>query len=315
MSASLPLNEVNNSEAQQSPIVVVCAADDNYAMPLAVTIRSAIENLDHALEILLFVIDDDIRPQNKYRITNSLKHKKCEIRWIPKPSILSKQGILNNQLPSLQTLSNATWYRLLIPELLPAELSKAIYLDCDLVVKQDLGKLWDMDLGDNYLLAACTKFVRYVSHPRGLVNWQELGFSEDDKYLSAGVLVFNLTKWRSENLCAKALNYIEQNLQYIRWHDNDVLVAIVRDQWKELDLRWNSTEARGMTQEEIDDAYILHYTSPEKPWSVPQNNPATDLFFHYLRMTDWKGYRQDLPQRLWRRSKREIKQLQKKYFS
>lgn len=305
-----------SSPAQQTePIVIVCAADDNYAMPLTVTIRSALENLSSDRKILLFVIDDGIQSRNKHRITKSLNPGKCEIRWISRPEALSKQGMLSDQLPSLQSLSNATWYRLLIPELLSTEFDKAIYLDCDLVVKEDLSKLWDMQIGGKYLLAACTKFVHYVSHDRGLINWQELGFSKDDKYLSAGVLVLNLEKWRSEDLCTKALSYIQQNSQYIRWHDNDVLVAIVRDQWGELDLRWNSTEARSMTQEEVDDACILHYTSPEKPWSVPQQNPATDLFFHYLKMTDWKGYRQNLSQRLWRRLKREIKRLQQTYFS
>lgn len=42
------------------PIVVVCAADNNYAMPLSVTIRSALENLGSDRHLLLFVIDGGI---------------------------------------------------------------------------------------------------------------------------------------------------------------------------------------------------------------------------------------------------------------
>lgn len=300
--------KVDSRAQPKEPIVVVCAADTNYAMPLAVTIRSALENLDRDRRLLLFIIDDDIRPRAKQRILKSLADDRCEVRWLPKPQNFSNQAALLEKAPSLQALSYTTWYRLLIPELIPQSFSKVIYLDGDLVVRSDLGKLWDMEVGDRYLLAACTKYVRYVSHERGLINWQELGFAPDDKYLSAGVLVFNLNKWRTDQLCEIALNYIAQNSQHIRWHDNDVLVAIVRDQWGELDLRWNSTEARYMTQEEVEDAYILHYTSPEKPWSVPQDNPSTRLFFHYLRMTPWAGYQHTIPQRLWRRLKREVKQ-------
>ena len=46
-------------------IVVVCAADDNYAMPLAVTVRSALVNLKSQRKILLFIIDGGIKNHNK----------------------------------------------------------------------------------------------------------------------------------------------------------------------------------------------------------------------------------------------------------
>ena len=38
-------------------IVVVCAADDGYAMPLAVTIRSLIDHLGKDRRVQLFVLD------------------------------------------------------------------------------------------------------------------------------------------------------------------------------------------------------------------------------------------------------------------
>lgn len=295
-------------------IVVVCAADNDYAMPLSVTIRSALENLGSNRKILLFIIDGGISERNKLRISKSLNTEKCEIRWVSKPEASAVHNVLlrqNAQFTGSTKFSNITLYRLLIPDLIPEGFTKAIYLDCDLVITEDLDKLWDLDIAENYLLAACTKNIRVVSHPRGLVNWKELGFAEGDKYLSAGVLVLNLKKWRSNNMSSKALDYIEENHQYIRGMDNDVLVAIVRDEWGELDLRWNSTEARNMTQEEVDDAFILHYTSPEKPWVATERNPAKDLFFHYLKMTDWSGFRQTIPQRIWRRLKRETKSLLK----
>lgn len=310
------LDETELSNHEKEQLVVVFAADNNYAMPLSVTILSLLKNLSSERKILFFIIDGGITERNKLRIWKSINNNnKCELRWLAKPAVFEKYNDLLERLPSLQNLPKTAFYRLLISELLPQQFTKAIYLDCDLVINADLGKLWDMELKDDYLLAACTRNVKYVSHSRGLVNWKELGFAQNDKYLSSGVLVFNLERWRSDGMSTKALDYMAHNQQFIRWHDNDILVAIVRDKWGELDLRWNSTEARYMSQEEIDDAYILHYTSPEKPWSVPQSNPSTDLFFHYLRMTDWKGYRQDIPQRLWRRLKREIKQLQKKYFA
>lgn len=53
----MPLDNLNieiklESTVENDPIVVVCAADNNYAMPLAVTVRSAILNLKSKRKIL-----------------------------------------------------------------------------------------------------------------------------------------------------------------------------------------------------------------------------------------------------------------------
>lgn len=304
----IPVTKLHND-----PIVVVCSADDNYAMPLAITIRSVLENLAPDRRMLLFIIDVGIESSNRNRILKSLKSDRCEIQWIPKPTVFNNVADLNQY--GFQNLSIATWYRLVIPELLSAELTKAIYLDCDLVIKADLGKLWDVDIADNYLLAVTGKYVPCVSHPRGLLNWEELGFDRADKYFGAGVLVFNLEKWRSANMCTKAVEYALNNQQYIRWTDNDVLVAMLRNQWGELDPRWNCPEPRTLTAKEIEDAFILHFTSAAKPWIAIEQYPATDLFFNYLEMTDWSGYKHTVPQRLWRRLKREVKNFQKQSLS
>jgi len=312
MKTSNYVNETLLSTPLNEPIVVVCAADDNYAMPMVVTIRSALENLDNSRKLLLCIMDGGITKRNKRRIVKSLSLKQCEIKWIPRPDVFDDKIILSDQLPSLKFLPNATFYKLLIPSLLP-QFAKAIYLDCDLVVRESLEKLWNLDLEENYLLSPETKDVITVSHPNfGLLNWKELGFSADDKRLTAGVLVFNLEKWRTDNMCTKALEYLVHNHQYIRWHESDVLAAIVGRQWGVLDSRWNRVEARFLTDEEVKDSFILHFTSYSKPWIAIEKNPASELFFRYLAMTDWSGYRHTIPQRLWRRLKRETKSRLKK---
>lgn len=301
--------------AQTEPIVVVCAADDNYAMPLAVTIRSVVENLNKNLTATFFVIDGGISDRNKRRILKSLDLARCEIKWITKPESVINNSVIPYEIYTgtvyTAHISIATWYRILIPELLPQQVEKAIYLDCDLVVTEDLGKLWNIDVEENYLLAiprlvGSDGYGAYVSSI--LENWKELGVSENSKYFNAGVLVFNLSKWRSECLCTKALNYIANNQKYIRWGDQDVLNAIAAERCGSLDPRWNRMNPPNMTQSEVEDSFILHYTTAAKPWIVAEQYPAKDVFFYYLDITDWAGYRHTIPQRLWRRLKREIKQ-------
>ena len=51
-------------------------------------------------------------------------------------------------------LTKDTYLRFLAPEILPDGVSRVIYLDSDLVVLDDIGGLWDIDLAGNPLGAA-----------------------------------------------------------------------------------------------------------------------------------------------------------------
>ena len=50
-------------------------------------------------------------------------------------------------------MTSTTYHRLLLPQLLPEEVTRAIWLDCDLLVTTDLVRLWETDLGGFHLLA------------------------------------------------------------------------------------------------------------------------------------------------------------------
>ncbi|HEY9604706.1 MAG TPA: glycosyltransferase family 8 protein, partial [Allocoleopsis sp.] len=231
-------------------------------------------------------------------------------------------------VPNVGTVSEqphikiSAYYRLLIPTLLPNHLKKAIYLDSDVIVLGDLGELWDMNMGENYLLAVQDIPIPYVSSPGGLINYQELGLAAKTKYLQSGVLVIDLEKWRIHGTSQQCIEYLQKNREYVRWHDTDVLNAILAGKWGELDPRWNQTPfiyqysswkesslPEHIFHELIHHPYIVHFVSPAKPWNSREEHPFRHLFFHYLDRTAWSGWRLTIWRRLWRRLVREIKQL------
>jgi lipopolysaccharide biosynthesis glycosyltransferase len=57
---------------ERENVVIVCGADDKFAMPLAVTMFSALINLGPSVIPDLFIIDGGIKPQNKRRIEQVL---------------------------------------------------------------------------------------------------------------------------------------------------------------------------------------------------------------------------------------------------
>lgn len=227
-------------------IVVVCAADNNYAMPLAVTLRSVIENLKGNCKIIFYIIDGGITDFNKQKILKSLILEKCEVEFIQiSDSLVCDITIAHESIESKNIttkpkyISVAALYRLLIPQLLPEQVEKVIYLDCDLVVKGDLEQLWQTDLGENYVLAVRDTWIPSISSPTARLNYKELGIDPDSQYFNSGVLVINLRKWRTDEFSAKAIKYFKQNLKYIGWYDQGLLNSLLINQWGELDSRWN----------------------------------------------------------------------------
>lgn len=275
-------------------IVIVCAADNNYVMPLAVAVRSLILNHKSSKKIVLFVIDGGIKRFNKRKILNLTSTSECniEIEFL-KPDV---ERLKNMKVSGYATL--VTYYRLLIPELLSDSIEKVIYLDCDLIVNKNLQPLWDIDMGENYVMAAQDLMTPYVSSPYGLANYKELGMPSDTKYFNAGVMVINLEKWRTNSISAKIIEYLEQNKEHVRWWDQDGLNAVLTDKWGELDTKWNRLVLKEDVYDDlVNNSCIIHFASALKPWHFPYKHPTKDLFFQYLNMTPWSGWKPREPLR------------------
>jgi lipopolysaccharide biosynthesis glycosyltransferase len=317
-------------EYEHEAIIVVCAADNNYAMQLAVTIRSILENFKGNRKIIFFVIDGGITNRNKQRIRKSIIFDRCEFEF----EFVSISDALLRDIQEIHELTEtvnvktkadyisiASFYRVIIPELLSNQFEKVIYLDCDLVVKGNLEELWKIDIGENYLLAAQDTWIPSVSSPTAMLNFLELGLEPKAKYFNAGVLVINLKKWREDRLNAKAVKYFRQNLEHIGWYDQGLLNALLINQWGQLDPRWNfnatsfySYSLRGyvswknsesLFSEDVynnllQDPYIVHFVSAKKPWTS-RHTPCKEEFFKYLDMTVWSGWRLTIWRRLWNR--------------
>jgi lipopolysaccharide biosynthesis glycosyltransferase len=309
----------SRSPAPVTWISVVCAADEGYVMPLAAMVVSLLERLSWDCKLQLFVIDGGITPQSREKLTQCIDPLRATIEWLK----LSPETI--QKVENLKTsghISISAYYRILIPELLPKQIEKVIYLDCDLIFKGDLQTLWNQEIGDNYLLAVQDMGVGLVSSKDGLLNYRELGLPEQTKYFNSGVLVLNLTKWRATNLSWRTIDYISTQQEFIRFHDQDGLNAVIAGQWGEIHPMWNQTpdiyrnwrnwEESFLPEEIYNRAryspQIIHFASSEKPWNTALH-PNRDLFYHYLDQTPWAGWRFTWWQACLRRSHRVLRKL------
>lgn len=195
-------------------------------------------------------------------------------------------------------LTKECYLRLLAAEILPSDVEKVIYLDCDVVVLEDLRRLWAEDLGGK-LLAAAPDYPRVplvLSRDRLL----SLGIPAGFTYMNSGVLVIDLARWRQTHATERLLAFVRQRGSDLALHDQDAINAVLFNEIKTLDCRWN-LQARmyrcgrraaphdyDATREARRRPAIIHYTGSEKPWLFRSRTSRKRDYLRYLRRTPWR---------------------------
>jgi lipopolysaccharide biosynthesis glycosyltransferase len=333
-------------KAKVDDIVAVSAADDGYAMPLAVTIRSTLDHLAKDRRLRLFVFDGGLSAESRKRLLDSWQDVRLTVEW------LTPDMQLVRDLKVSEHINVVTYLRLLMPWVLPADVGRAIYLDADMLVRRDLGKLWDEPMDGHAALAvqdvAAPWIDAYVTVPNlnkckanlcaitPVVNYREFGIPANAKYFNGGMLVADLTAWRRQKYTERMLAVLREHRQHVLWWDQYALNAVLAGQWRGLDLRWNqgahiymypnwreSPFEREIFEGLQSEPWIVHFCSPSKPWHYFCRHPFTADWCSCLRETDWHAWKPERPEQFiravwdyhyrpvrqeWKRNVRALKQ-------
>ena len=249
------------------------------------------------------LLTDYISEKNKRRFSRVEKqYANCSIHYQ-----LITEKIFDSFHRNIDYLvSPVSYYRYIIPELYP-QLDKALYLDGDLVVNGSLEKLWDTDITDYLCAGAHDLWVENINYK------PQIGFSSDELYINAGVLLLNIPKMREEKIYEKLCETTISLGKQIQFQDQDIINIVCRGRVKELPERYNFTTENAIKHpEERDRAVIVHYTGKMKPWSIWDcPNPQSRLYFDYLKKTPYKN---DIWSYRLKRSKYKIVRRFKKIF-
>lgn len=272
---------------------ILCSTDDTYVPFCGIMLTSLFENNKDS-GISVYVLTEEISSSNeeklcrlasKYgqrlivtRVTRN-KFDKCPIR------------------PG-DHISLATYFRLAVTDLLPKEVDKVIYLDCDIIVDGSLRELWDTDINE-YPIGACVDAAYW-----DLELYQRLELSMDTPYFNAGVLLMNIACWREKKLTEKCFQFIANNRDKLLYHDQDTLNCLFHNNTLLLPWRYNlqtgflyksymygkySEKIRNEVWQAISSASIIHFSGCAKPWHSRYSRHPYSLFFEkYKSSSLWK---------------------------
>jgi len=263
----------------RSPITIVCINNNEYTIFTAVMLESLFANYKGDKDIVIYFIHDNLTSGNKNKLAYIVRKHKATAHFI----FIDKTLLHNLQIPGIYTKLQVHYYKLIIPYVLPADIKRVIFLDSDMVVLEDIGKLWNIDLGNSAFAAAQDSRIRVMSHDQGIRNYRQLGLPAESHYHNTGVMVIDMHKWRNDKISATSLECLEANKSYVHNREQYALNVVCLSAWKELDGRWNQ-----FPEETKPGPYILHFAGWwVKVFTNDYKNIFPKAFLEYAAKTKW----------------------------
>jgi lipopolysaccharide biosynthesis glycosyltransferase len=255
-----------------SEIPIFFSTDDHYIPFLDVAIRSLIENASRSYRYRIIVLNTGLRQES----IDTVKQSECEGFRIDFVDISEKIEHIKKHFQSIYHFSVVAYYRLFIASLFP-EYDKVIYLDCDLVVLDDISKLYYTDLGDNIIGGVSDEFV-YATPEFRRYTAEAVGVDPAD-YINSGVIVIDLKRFREEEIEEKFTSLITRyNFDTVD-PDQAYLNFLCRGRIKHLSPGWNKKPTPLKEGEEI---FIFHYALYKKPWQY-EDVEGAEYFWRYAK--------------------------------
>ncbi|MCA5004118.1 glycosyltransferase family 8 protein [Sphingobacterium bovistauri] len=247
-------------------IPVVIAFTPNYFVPACVTLKSILDNSSDLDKYKVYcLLTEELASQYK-ELLCVLGGSRMEFAYINMTGKL--EGIYIDERYTI-----AASFRLVLAELLP-HIDRVIYLDCDIIVRQNLAVLYNsIELGDNYMAVI---FESPLAHQFSYIEKLGLKWNE---YFNSGFLVMNLKQLRVDNMSEQFIEASkEEGLQF---PDQDVLNKLCKGKTVGLSPKYNGIRTFLLPQfkDEFLKLYSLkdwvdvqrysniHYTGG-KPWDI-----------------------------------------------
>lgn len=286
---------------------IVYASDDNFAEIMGVSMLSLFENNKDELEIVVYILDDDIKEKNKLNIDVLVEQYGRTVQYVPLKQLKSKLSKMSQQRGSLSTFS-----RLFLTQLLPQECERVLYIDCDTIIRHSLKTFYSMEFEGNI---ACGVMDCISKQHRARV-----GLLEDAIYINAGVMLIDLYSWRAQHIEEKIETIIKKFNGRVPYADQGIVNLALQDRIKCVHPRYNGISvytafsfndlleyrqpSACLSSIEIEEAkgdpVIAHFVTlfcMSRPWIKHSKGPFFDEWRVYKQKSPWK----DTPERMERK--------------
>jgi lipopolysaccharide biosynthesis glycosyltransferase len=254
-------------------IHIAFCVDDNFCLPLCVLIKS-IQNHTHR-KLCLHVVSQSLSHTNMSSL-KELATKSTELTFYILGDLEASKFNIHQNFSARLTVS--TYFRFLLSSLLPKSIAKLLFLDADMLAREDVGLLYDSNI------QGATAAVVDDSKLSASKRWRTLGL-QNGHYFNAGLMLMDMQKWRANAVSEKCFELLEQGKTW-EYNDQDILNVVLDGQLHMLDQNWNR-QSYGLDSKSDEKAKIVHFTGAEKPWHISCIHPFCEEFREVLKQTTY----------------------------
>lgn len=259
-------------------IPIFFAVDDGYSPFLAVAIQSLIDNASAEYTYLIKILNTDISEENKRKI-GKYERENVDIEFVDLNYYIQK---VKDKLYTRDYYSKTTYFRLFLPNLYP-QYDKVLYLDSDIVILDDIAKLYNTDMGDNLVAAAPDDVIQSTPVFQDYVE-KVVGVADSRRYFNAGILLMNLHELRRFKFQEKFV-YLLDKIKFAVAQDQDYLNRLCKGRVKLLDRTWDRMPIPD-PKIKTEDVKLVHYNLAFKPWHF-EDILYKEFFWMYAQETEY----------------------------
>lgn len=276
---------------------IIYASNDAYAQYLGISMLSLLENNQDIEEIIIYILDQNIKPENKNKFQKIIKQYNRELVYI---DIAEFEKLIPFDFDA-SGYNPITLSRLFLCSYLPDQIDRILYLDCDTIISGSIGELETISFDGNYV--AAVPELHMPVEKKALI-----GHAKDETYYNAGVLLVNMDLWRQDKIETEFVEYYRSMNGRLLYNDQDIINHCCKGKIKKLSHTYNlSTNLFyfhrffvGKLQPAYDTASataykdilkapsIIHYMGDERPWIEGNYNKYRKYYYQYKAMSPWK---------------------------
>ena len=252
------------------------STNEDFARHMAVSITSLLENNVHS-KILVHILYSDLSDNTILRLSVFEKrYPNAKIVFHKIESARFKDFQIN-----IPHITKETYFRYLISDII-TDTNKVLYLDGDTVVNGEISELFNIDLTGFYCAGVRDIYIEQERYKK------EIGLTESELYINAGIILFNLEEIRKSNIIEKLFKLSAEN--DFKFQDQDAINAAFKGKIKELDCIYNFKRAHQKAfSKKVKLAKIVHYVGPNKPWNKFSLNRLKRVYFKYKKISPFRN--------------------------
>ena len=298
---------------------ICMASDDNFAIHLGISIISIMENNDS--DINVHILNDKISQINIDRLkTIEERYPGLNLYFYDIHKYFKENDvnyIFNETLKDndfFNLLGISTFSRLFLEDIIPKDIEKILYLDCDTVVLNDLNELFAIELDENLIAGVIDIMANINKH---FYKGQE----KKTPFINAGVLLINLRKWRELKFAKLSIDLLNKYPDKSFLNDQNIINILCGEDVIIMDPKFNTMSEffyvdyeknlkinehfasverfynPTLVENALKNPTIVHFLSQvwDRPWMSQiglfkhsPKNPYNESYLHYKSLSPWK---------------------------